>query len=48
MHIIYNLKKKVINYNLKKKVTHVQLCNTMDCSPPGSSAHEILHTKILE
>ena len=24
------------------------LCNTMDCSPPGSSVHEISQTKILE
>ena len=40
MHIIYNLK--------KKSLSHVQLCNTMDCTPPGSSVHEILQTKILE
>ena len=24
------------------------LCNTMDCSPPGSSLHEILQVRILE
>ena len=24
------------------------LCNTMDCSPPGSSVHGILQAKILE
>ena len=24
------------------------LCNPMDCSPPGSSAHGILYTRILE
>ena len=24
------------------------LCNTMDCSPPGSSVHEILQERILE
>ena len=24
------------------------LCNRMDCSPPGSSVHEILQAKILE
>ena len=24
------------------------LCNPMDCSPPGSSVHEILQTRILE
>ena len=30
------------------KVTHhVQLCNPMDCSPPGSSVHGIHQTRIL-
>ena len=24
------------------------LCNSMNCSPPGSSAHEILQARILE
>ena len=24
------------------------LCDSMDCSPPGSSVHEILQTRILE
>ena len=24
------------------------LCNSMDCSPPGSSIHAILRTRILE
>ena len=24
------------------------LCNPMDCSPPGSSLHEILQARILE
>ena len=26
----------------------VRLCNPMDCSPPGSSVHGILHARILE
>ena len=26
----------------------IQLCNPMDCSPPGSSVHEILQARILE
>ena len=26
----------------------VQLCNSMDYSPPGSSVHEILQARILE
>ena len=26
----------------------VQLCNTMDCSLPGSSVHQILHAELLE
>ena len=28
--------------------SHVQLCNPMDCSPPGSSIHGILQARILE
>ena len=27
---------------------HVQLCDPMDCSPPGSSVHRILQARILE
>ena len=26
----------------------VRLCNPMDCSPPGSSVHEILQARTLE
>ena len=26
----------------------LMLCDPMDCSPPGSSVHEILQTRILE
>ena len=26
----------------------VQLCNLMDCSPPGSSVHEIIRARVLE
>ena len=29
-------------------LSHVWLCNTMDCSPPGSSVHGILQARILE
>ena len=30
-------------------LSHVQtLCDPMDCSPPGSSVHEILQARILE
>ena len=28
--------------------SHVQLCHPMDCSPPGSSVHGLLQTRILE
>ena len=28
--------------------SRVQLCDPMDCSPPGSSVHETLQAKILE
>ena len=27
---------------------HVTLCDPVDCSPPGSSVHEILQARILE
>ena len=27
---------------------YLTLCNLMDCSPPGSSVHEILEARILE
>ena len=27
---------------------HVQLCASTDCSPPGSSVHEILQARTLE
>jgi len=46
-HIIPNLSKKK-----KKKVLVTQLClslcDTMDCSPPGSSVHGIPEARILE
>ena len=28
--------------------SHVRLCKPMDCSPPGSSVHGILQSRILE
>ena len=28
-------------------LSHVQLCDTVDCSPPGSSVHGIFQTRIL-
>ena len=31
-----------------KSLHHVWLCNPMDCSPPGSSVHGILQSRILE
>ena len=31
-----------------KSLSCVQLCNPMDCSPPGSSVHGILQARILE
>ena len=38
--------------HLRKKVLVVQsylaLCDSMDCSPPGTSVHGILQAKILE
>ena len=29
-------------------LSHVQLCDPMDCSPPGSSVHGIFQATILE
>ena len=31
-----------------KSLSHVWLCDPVDCSPPGSSAHGILQARILE
>ena len=31
-----------------KKLSRVRLCDSMDCSPPGSSVHGILQARILE
>ena len=31
-----------------KMISNVQLCNPLDCSPPGSSVHGILQARILE
>ena len=28
--------------------SHTTLCDTMDCSPPGSSVHGILQVRILD
>ena len=33
---------------LLSHISHVQLCDPMGCSPPGSSIHEILQARILE
>ena len=31
-----------------KSLSRVQLCNPVDCSPPGSSVHGILQARVLE
>ena len=31
-----------------QSLSHVRLCNPMDCSPPGSSVHEVFQARILE
>ena len=42
----------VFNYNACVYMLVTQscltLCNPMDCSPPGSSVHEILQARLLE
>ena len=37
-----------VNVYVQSHFSHVQLCDTMDCSPPDSSVHGILQTRILE
>ena len=31
-----------------KSLSRVRLCDSVDCSPPGSSVHGILQARILE
>ena len=31
-----------------QRLSGVQVCNPTDCSPPGSSAHEIFQARLLE
>ena len=40
----------ILNYNNSVLVaqSHLILCDSMDCSPPGSSVHGILQARILE
>ena len=38
----------VIKRRKWKSLSHVQICDPMDCGPPGSSVHEILQAGILE
>ena len=32
----------------RKFYLRLTLCDPMDCSPPGSSVHEIFHARVLE
>ena len=34
--------------SLSVKLSHVRLCNSVDCSPPGSSVYGIFQARILE
>ena len=36
-----------LSYSLVWSLSHVWLCNPVDCSPPGSSVHEISQARIL-
>ena len=42
-----NLQRPLVNWCLIAK-SCLTLCDPMDCSPPGSSVHEISQTRILE
>ena len=52
--ILYNRKRTLTTYNriTQNSLSLTQLCptlcNPVDCSPPGSSVHEILQARILE
>ena len=36
------------DYNVLSCFSHVQLCNSIDCSQPASSVHRIFQARILE
>ena len=54
MHLIilWGLKRSSLRWDGKRmkmlSVRHVHFHNSLDCSPPGSSVHEILQARILE
>ena len=35
-------------FTIQNRSVCADLCDFMDCSPPGSSVHAILHARILE
>ena len=43
----YSRPKNIVSKALVTQL-HPALCNTMDCSPPGSSVHGTLQARILE
>ena len=52
--ILFSLKSETTWMKLVEHCVHAKslqscltLCNPMDCSPPGSSVHEILQARIL-
>ena len=45
-HILYFVRKLL--YFMKVTQSCPNLCESMDCSPPGSSVHRILQERILE
>ena len=49
MHCPYRMLLTVsLHIGLLSCFSRVRLCNQMDCSPPGSSLHEILQARIPE
>ena len=51
MHFSHILQSKMFEdcyFRVLSCFSHVQLCDPMDCSPPGSSVHGILLARILE
>ena len=48
LHIKYECSMNEYVCSAKSLQSCLTLCNAMDCSPPGSSVHGILRTRILE
>ena len=48
MESLYHISKTIVKVKELVAQSRPTLCDSMDCSPPGSSVHRILHERILE